>query len=85
MDYNPLYILVLAIVAFSITAVCFYLITVLKELKKTIERTNMMLDDLKNVSEFVSDPVGNVKTLLLSAISAYKSTKSKNLTESEED
>ena len=71
MELQVLLIFILAVITITLVAVGIYVILVLKELRETIQKANLILDDVENVTNLVSNPL----SIITSAIQGYKAIK----------
>ena len=79
MDLQVILIFILAILAVTLVAVGVYVVLVLKEFRETIQKANLILDDVENVTNIVSNPLN----IVTSVVEGYKAIK--NLKSGEED
>ena len=79
MDLQIILIFILAILAVVLVAVGVYVVLVLKELRITIQKANVILDDVENVTNVVANPL----SIISSVFEGYKAIK--NLRNGEED
>ncbi len=70
MDIQLFLVVILSILTISLVAVSVYIIIVFRELRETIETTNLILDDVEEMSDSIVEPVTNVADVLNTATGA---------------
>lgn len=78
MDLQILIIFILAILTITLVGVGIYVILVLKEVRETIQRSNLILDDMEKLTNVVSNPL----SIISGVVNGYKAIK--NLTNKED-
>lgn len=76
MDLQILIIFILAILTLTLVGVGIYVILVLKEVRETISRTNLILDDMETLTNVVSNPL-SIITGVMKGYQAIKNLKNK--------
>lgn len=77
MDIQTILIFILSILTITMVVIGVYVVTVLQELKKTIQRTNLILEDIEGVSNLVSNPL-NIVTAAVKGFTAIKNLRKEN-------
>ncbi len=71
MDLQVILIFILAILTVALVGIGVYVILVLKELRETIKKANLIIDDVETLTNIVSNPLN----LISGAISGFKAIK----------
>src|SRR3989337_2348779 len=75
MDIQILLVFILALLTLSLMAVGFYVITVLKELRETIKKSNNILDNVQEVTESVTNPISTISSIISGITQGFKAVK----------
>ena len=76
MDVQILLVFILALLTLSLIAVGFYVITVLREFRETLKKSNNILDNVQEVTESVTTPVTTIMGLVSGLTQGIKAVKS---------
>ena len=76
MDLQILLIFILAVLTVVLVGVGIYVILVLKEFRETLQKANLIIDDVENITNVVSNPL-SVITGVIEGIKAVKSLKNR--------
>jgi len=71
MELQILLTFILAVLTVTLVGVGLYVILVLKEFRETLQKSNMILEDVENVTNAVSNPL----SLITGALKGYKTFK----------
>ena len=71
MDLQVILIFILAILTVALVGIGVYVILVLKELRETIKKANLIIDDVETLTNIVSNPL----SLITGVISGFKAIK----------
>lgn len=71
MELQLLLIFILAILTITLVGVGIYVILVLKELRATIQKANLIIDDVETLTNIVSNPL----SIVTGAVKGYKAIK----------
>jgi uncharacterized protein YoxC len=71
MDLQVVLIFILAILTVALVGVGVYVILVLKELRETIQKANLIIDDVETLTNIVSNPL----SLVTGIIEGFKAVK----------
>lgn len=83
MDTQLLLIFILALLTVGVLFLCFYAVLVLKELRVTIKKLNLSLDNVNSLTNFVSNPLPSLISAVSSIVRDIRSLREKT-SESEE-
>ena len=72
MDLQVILIFILSILTVVLTGVGIYVILVLKEFRETIQKANLIIDDVENITNVVSNPL----SIITGAMEAFKAVQS---------
>lgn len=72
MDLQVILIFILSILTVVLTGVGIYVILVLKEFKETLQKANLIIDDVENITNVVSNPL----SIITGAMEAFKAVQS---------
>jgi hypothetical protein len=75
MDIQTILVLILAVLTINLVVVGVYVILVLKELRGTIQKANVVLDSATSVGSFVSNPLGTISSVISAFVEGYKAVK----------
>uniref|UniRef100_A0A7C4TRK6 DUF948 domain-containing protein n=1 Tax=candidate division WWE3 bacterium TaxID=2053526 RepID=A0A7C4TRK6_UNCKA len=75
MDIQAILILILAVLTINLVVVGVYVILVLRELRETIKKANIVLENATSVSSLVSNPFGALSSFVSAFIEGYKAIK----------
>ncbi len=75
MDIQAILVLILAILTINLVVVGVYVILVLRELRETIQKANVVLSNVNSVSSIVSNPFGMLSSFLTAVLDSYKAVK----------
>ena len=76
MDLQILLIFILAVLTVVLVGVGIYVILVLKEFRETIQKANLIIDDVENLTNVVSNPL-SIITGVIEGIKTVKSLKNR--------
>lgn len=76
MDLQIVLIFILAVLTVVLVGVGVYVILVLREFRETIQKANLIIDDVETLTNVVSNPL-SIVTGVIEGIKAVKSLKSK--------
>lgn len=76
MDIQLLLIIILGLLAVSLTTVCVYVIVVLREFRDTLRRANFLLESVHRATESVMNPAATMVGLASTIMEAIKTVKS---------
>jgi hypothetical protein len=79
MDLQTVLILILILLTINLIAVGIYVLLVLKEFRETVKKANMVLDDVHDVTDAVSNPITSIAGIIsgvTQSVSAVKSISS---------
>lgn len=76
MDVQAILIFILALLTLNLIAVGVYVILVLKEFRETIKKANMVLDDVHDVTDAVSNPISTIAGIISGVTESVKAVKS---------
>ena len=76
MDLQIVLIFILAILTVVLVGVGVYVILVLREFRETIQKANLIIDDVENLTNAVSNPL-SIVTGVIEGIKAVKNLKNK--------
>ena len=71
MELQVVLIFILAILTVTLVGVGIYVILVLKELRDTIQKANLIIDDVETLTNIVSNPL----SLITGVVSGFKAIK----------
>jgi len=71
MDLQVILIFILAILTVALVGIGVYVILVLKELRETIKKANLIIDDVETLTNIVSNPLN----LITGVINGFKAVK----------
>jgi len=71
MDLQVVLIFILAILTVALVGIGIYVILVLKELRETIQKANLIIDDVETLTNIVSNPL----SLITGVINGFKAIK----------
>lgn len=72
MDLQVLLIFILAILTVVLTGVGIYVILVLKEFRETIQKANLIIDDVEGITNALTNPL----SIITGAIESFKAVQS---------
>lgn len=78
MDIQTILIFILSLLTFNLLVVGFYFVLVLSDFRKTLRKTNDVIDDIHTVTDAVSSPVANVLRLVNGVVEGFNTVKSIN-------
>ena len=76
MDIQVVLIFILALLTINLLVIGFYVVLVLKEFRETVKRTNIMLDDVSNITSIISSPVASIIGVAAGLLGGGKAVKS---------
>lgn len=76
MDLQVILVFILALLTVNLMIVGFYVVTVLKELRETIRKSNTILENVHSVTDSVSNPLTSIAGLLNGLTQGIKAVKS---------
>ena len=76
MDVQAILIFILALLTLNLIAVGVYVILVLKEFRETLKRANMVLEDVHDVTDAVSNPISTIAGIISGVTESVKAVKS---------
>ena len=76
MDLQIVLIFILAVLTVVLVGVGIYVILVLKEFRETIQKANLIIDDVENLTNVVSNPL-SIITGVIEGIKTVKSLKNR--------
>lgn len=72
MELQVVYIFILAIITVTLVAVGIYVVLVLKELRETIQKVNLIVEDVEHLTDAISHPMN----IISSIVQGFKAVKS---------
>src|SRR3989338_4797324 len=75
MDIQILLVFILALLTLSLMAVGFYVITVLREFRETVKKSNNILDNVQEVTESVTNPISTISSIISGITQGFKAVK----------
>jgi CHASE3 domain sensor protein len=76
MDLQIILVFILALLTVNLMLVGFYVITVLREFRETIKKSNEVLDDVHKVTTSVSSPISSLSGLVTGIAQGIKAVRS---------
>lgn len=76
MDLQVILVFILALLTVNLMIVGFYVVTVLKEFRETIKKSNTILDNVHSVTDTVSNPLTSIASLVSGLTQGIKAVKS---------
>jgi hypothetical protein len=76
MDLQTILVFILALLTVTLMLVGFYVISVLKELRETIKKSNSILNTVESVTTSVSNPLNTIMGVVSGLTQGFKAVKS---------
>lgn len=76
MDIQSILIFILALLTINLIVVGVYVVLVLKEFRETLKKANMVLEDVHDVTDAVSNPVTTIAGIISGLSQSVKAVKS---------
>ena len=76
MDLQTVLILILILLTINLIAVGIYVLLVLKEFRETVRKANMVLDDVHEVTDAVSNPISTIAGIFSGVTQSVNAVKS---------
>ena len=76
MDIQSILIFILALLTINLVAVGIYVVLVLKEFRETVKKANMVLDNVHDVTDAVTNPITSIAGIISGFTESVKAVKS---------